>query len=906
MAGHKFVNEGKFTDSKGNDLNYQDILSGLKLYDSTYVKYIGRVCGGSVQSELPVGFSLSKNNLSDDMVITLTCLATEGKDYALTNENYSETYPHFIKDNSTKVEYEDKIVRIYPDKKTGEFVAYLLPEEYKLSIQAGNCHDASRIEGNNSLLNLKGSVVIMTPEVYNEDTVMYNQKQVFALRYSPQVEIVQSNYLGKAKSEYFGEEKVGFNNFEGKMVESTVWSQDKGYTFDLPVFESLKNYYFKINAFEEYQHCEIDSIFERVPTTDAKVTFTNGLAATGLTEEQLKDFPSTIELDTAGYGLYAFKCGEPELTSGIKRISAKFVYGTSGTSINWDNPLGNAAGEAYVLGSHINGADFVTSGPIDMIAVLRDPPGSNSYAYIEKGTTITKNKQLTCSVQNEGDDLMGVGARQTISQVSTAGSPGAQTGTVVPLTEEANKTKHGIYHKEEFHNDYTWSKSVTLTTRYQTSEAPDFVGPDADLFIGNSTNVGIGTTNDILIISREEYEKIKSNVIKTYKLTDDYAMIQQEGINLESHFGTVFAYTRRHISTVVIPELEEIRNNILMESYGKTKEQLQTLANSNKKAYYYTTEDPESEKFGADKTYEQIYPKDKKSYVDTINSLNQSIERWLLALENNDKDKYSANNLIKNFSFESGSNIEYSMQTGVGKTENFYFTIALGYSNDLESTGEFMGALREFHITEKAFTEDGYNWTYDEQQTNTIGFVLADENPDDYFSVDVLYKYDIYDGKDSDPDNFNEDEVVDELKGKGGTFETFIFRTRGGVSSCPYEGEAKTDYWRGKENLVINQATKRLEVPEISIVDGDFREYVPSGEKASFKLSLKNNSEAHKDVYFYIMVDEKSNPNGAVIAIDGTTIGGVKLEYLVPAGQEVFKTLTVEKGTELNYDDLKL
>ncbi|MBR4265909.1 MAG: T9SS type A sorting domain-containing protein [Bacteroidales bacterium] len=911
MNGHTFANEGRFIDSKGNDLNYQDILSGLKLHDSTFVKYVGRICGGSIQSELPVGFSLSKNNLSDELTITLTCLATEGKDYNLTNDKYEKIYPHFVKENSTKVEYDTKTVKIYPDKQTGEFVAYLLPEEYKLNIYAGTCHNADQIEGNNSILNLKGSVILMIPEVSEEnDTVMYNQKQVFTLRYTPQIEVLQSNFLGKAQYKYFGEEKVSFNNFEGNMVESVVWSEDKGYTFDYPVFESLNTYYFTVNAFEEYRHCENSDIFERVPTSDAKVTFTNQLAATGLSEDQMKDYPSTIELDTMGFGLYAFKCGEPELTSGLKTISAKFVYGNSNTSINWDNPLGNPAGQAYVLGSHVNGADFVTAGPIDLIAILRDPPGTNSYSYIEKGTTITKNKQLTVSVINEGDDLMGVGTRTRTSSVNTAGTPATQTGTVTELTDEENKNKHGLYHKEEFHNDYTWSKSVTLTTRYQTSDSPDMVGADADLFIGNSTNVGVGTTNDVVIIPRDEYEQIKSSVIKTYKVTDDYAMIQQEGINLESSFGTVFAYSRRHIAEVVIPQLEEIRNNILIESYGKSKEQLQTLANSSKKAYYYSTVAPEDETFGTDETYQQILPNDKKQYVDTIKSLNQSIDRWLSALERNDKEKIQANNLVKNFSFEGGgSNVEYSMETGVGSTENFYFTIALGYSNDIESDGTFMGVKREFHIQEKAFTEDGYNWTYDEQKTNTIGFVLVDENPDDYFSVDVFHKYADTEEKEKenkDQDSFDEDEVVDELKGTGSTFETFIFRTRGGVSSCPYEGETKADYWKGHENVVIDQATKRLEVPQISIVDGNFREYVPSGDKASFKLSMKNNSEAHKDVYFYVMIDETSNPDGAILAIDGTTIGGQKLQYLVPAGEEVFKTLTVEKGTALNYDDLKL
>jgi hypothetical protein len=38
----------------------------------------------------------------------------------------------------------------------------------------------------------------------------------------------------------------------------------------------------------------------------------------------------------------------------------------------------------------------------------------------------------------------------------------------------------------------------------------------------------------------------------------------------------------------------------------------------------------------------------------------------------------------------------------------------------------------------------------------------------------------------------------------------------------------------------------------------------------------------------------------------GTPIGGGHLEYLVPAGQTLTKTLAVSKGRALNYDNLKL
>ena len=69
--GHTFELDGRICNSDGSDRNYQDIITEIELYDNTKVKYIGRICGGEVQEAYPVGFSLSKNNLANDMKIVL-------------------------------------------------------------------------------------------------------------------------------------------------------------------------------------------------------------------------------------------------------------------------------------------------------------------------------------------------------------------------------------------------------------------------------------------------------------------------------------------------------------------------------------------------------------------------------------------------------------------------------------------------------------------------------------------------------------------------------------------------------------------------------------------------------------------------------------------------------------------
>ena len=62
---HTFVNEGKLQNSYGADLDYQDNMANVRFWDDTRVRVIGRIAGGAVQDTIPLGHSLSKNNLGE-------------------------------------------------------------------------------------------------------------------------------------------------------------------------------------------------------------------------------------------------------------------------------------------------------------------------------------------------------------------------------------------------------------------------------------------------------------------------------------------------------------------------------------------------------------------------------------------------------------------------------------------------------------------------------------------------------------------------------------------------------------------------------------------------------------------------------------------------------------------------
>ena len=140
---HVFANDGKITLSNGSDRDYQAPLAGLKLYDSTTIRFIGRVAGGAVQSDLPLGHSVSKNNLGDDIKIVVQLPETVRSAQSLLPETETgidpqpgeKTVLHLLPANinnsskisKTKVITSTNKIEIVPDAKTGEFVLDMIP-----------------------------------------------------------------------------------------------------------------------------------------------------------------------------------------------------------------------------------------------------------------------------------------------------------------------------------------------------------------------------------------------------------------------------------------------------------------------------------------------------------------------------------------------------------------------------------------------------------------------------------------------------------------------------------------------------------------------------------------------------------------------------------------------------------
>lgn len=924
LANHEFENGGKLTNSDGTDRNYQDDDNGFEIFDVTTVRYIGRVAGGTKQEAFPVGHSLSKNNLADDVRIELTY---QNDAYQMTATKHEETLNHFKgvyakKQYDNRVVYEGNKITIYPNAETGEFFADLIPEKYKINVVVPG-HD--NIPGSGEDLNLSNefakqsevnayvdSISTQGKFVNCSDTVYYNKKQQFIKRYTPSI-IVKEKVKGKLQ-DFFGKKELGISTLDQtKTIKVKTYDPDNAtqpYTLGVPVYEQGQYVTYHITTAEVYEYKDKDGRRKDgvkediVPTPEAKLSFSRGDIAYGTQED--------ITTDEKGEAEWTFQVNNPEMTSALRSAAMDMTYSensesTSSTTINWKGGFdGKGNTKAIVIGAKTLGSDFVTNGPDKVLFVLRDPPGSNSYAYLEKGVTVTSTSTYEGNVTNEGvlNNEAKVGAK-----VITFTGLGAG---VVNENDVKNEFSFGASHSETIGGTDSDTKTMTTTTRFETSSDPQYVGSDGDLFVGYSTNIGVGKTENIAVTTREmylanptEYELFGSVTPES----NEYLLVKTTGLGLSQKYGTMFTYPQVHIEQVLLPKLEDVRNKLLHQQTEGVD--FQAMANNTKKPVYVSklaVDDPNFGKSNNDKVFKGANantPTDGPSYKiyapagqplkeDTIMFLNQSIENWKMQLRNNEEQKVKAE-LMQNHSFQGGASYEYSEEYEVGRSETQRFSILIGaqFTNNFGWTLNGTGMV--LTVDESFTTEHGGEFSTEETARHCKGYVLAEEGSD-YLSVDVCREAGYKDG----------DQYIkykDMKNEEGQTFSTFIFKTRGGATSCPYEGEYKTKYYEPGQH-VIDEATVQMEVPEIT-VEKDFVENVPSGKSAYFTLYLRNNSESQDDNWYNLVIDDGSNPNGAQLLMDGAPIGNGRA-LLVPAGGTLTKTLEVRKGSVMNYDNLRL
>ncbi len=895
-ANHVFVNDGKLVNSFGADLNYQDDMANVRFWDQTTVKVIGKVNGGSVQEARPTGFSLTENNLGDELYIEMELkdYPSEAYDVCTSAEDSVLTEKHYFEDYDNTVTYKRGSVRIDLNKETGEYVAHLYPEAWSItSVFATGYGNLVQDVAENLDLSNSFAEQYSKCDTIPTDSVMYNGMFCYRVDVNPVFECYEvTDSTGATRKAYLGtlSEKQTFYTENGnESVTVYYWDEDsETYNFGAPVYIQGGWYYFMTEAYYPfyYNNDTEGGKLDKVPVTDGTMNYTN----------TFKSENGSIALNEEGRGVYFFQADNVDVTGangGMRDLQVSVNVGSLG------------AGESqtidgFLLGTKSRGTDFVTDGPNRLLYVLRDPPGSNSYAYLQEGTTFTYERtNIENGWYQEGDNLV-----EALFGVSLKISTGVGVETITE-TENQNTLGAVVQHHEEGQDNKTTVDEITTTQTISTSSDPLYVGANGDVLVGYSTNMILSTADDIKIIP-SIYKTGTDEVISSF---DDYLLCKGSAIAVSEKFETTFAYPQIHIEQVIIPQLEEMIYNYLQ--FDLTPEQAQAKADAEGQTVYVSKLSEDDPNFGLPNPgtivpikgeYYDIYfpkslPEDK--WVDQIDSCYNSIQNWINVLKENEEQKVKAfaqsgTDQAKNYSFQAGSNIEESYEYEHQSLNEHVYSFTAGSGVTTELGIEINGLGTHTVINETAGGSGGHNESSGSGTINNYGFVLAEDGDYDYMTVDVINIA----PKDT---IFGPDSEIMDIKQTGADM---VFRLRGGATACPYEGEEYTKYFEPSQHK-LSEGTLQIEQPVIEVSPAEIFN-VPSNNPASFTLTMYNESETQSDVWFTLSLVDSSIPDGAKLSIDGVPLSDGRV-FLVPYGEVLTKTLEVGIGANAyDYEGMQL
>ncbi|MFT5723267.1 MAG: hypothetical protein ACI9JN_000376 [Bacteroidia bacterium] len=223
---------------------------------------------------------------------------------------------------------------------------------------------------------------------------------------------------------------------------------------------------------------------------------------------------------------YEVVAGNPMIAGGGTHPNQKLFYMFA--NVGFLDPLEY---EQWVLvtGAQARDQTFVTRSAGIPFVVLHDPPGDQSYSYVEKGA------EFSSFIRTES---------------VTAGSTGFSGelkvgGGIITL---ATSAKQGAAVDLEIVSGYDSAKNVgtettvTFNERFTTSDAELMTGYPGDVFVGAAFNMVTSLADAIY------YDETARTITR-----DTILFMDPVG------FATTFIYTEDFITTVLIPNLEEIK-----------------------------------------------------------------------------------------------------------------------------------------------------------------------------------------------------------------------------------------------------------------------------------------------------------------------------------------------------------
>jgi len=719
MQGHKFTGGGYYTESGKTKLDFQTDVANTYFYDSTQVTLIGRVAGGHVQGELPLGNSLSTNNLGDSLKIVLTLegdnrswLVFDNTNRSLTTREASYTHKkHGQMDKntySTRVHTERHRMVVYPDKLTGEYEVKLPPVKWKIQQITAEGYATLFQDGETSdVIDLTDSLTLHSDTLKGNwtsrggvhlDSVVVEYHAKYSRIYHSPV-LLEYKQQGFDNFSYFGEKNFNYQPIKGVKEKIPVayavrkegWpvgrkdSMEARYTFGHPVFCTDRGYGLTLSAIERYYYNnnpKSDTI-DVVKLNGGFVSIRNGLMG----GTQL----DTLSLDSLGEGNYTLRANRtPYLLSGNDALcTVTFTMERDGTTFEGE-PL---RGYVFCAQTATGAQDLVSINQPILVDILRDPPGGGSSAKLSKGSTLKLAYQMDMAWKGGISLGINAGSGQDFYTGLWLGvGGGGNYGQIGHASGVFNTSVDVVFSGT---GQRAFSYTMTANEDISTDAGSTMVGAIADLYMGLETNVFVRPAVAIQAINDSAFAasagalaagrmvEIASGRDENDKL---FHLVRSEVLLPGQAVKSAFVHSQNYIVNQLIPGLvEECRSQM----YTGTLENAKAEANRrNQRIYLSLVPETDEERFGVVNTNAKGYvyhttgtykaddaDLSKMNYVivlpdgdngttqtDTIHAICNTIGEWVNMIARNEKEKLgvSDGDRMKNFDIDGGATLSYS------------------------------------------------------------------------------------------------------------------------------------------------------------------------------------------------------------------------------------------------------
>ena len=891
--------------------------------DSTLVNVTGRVNGGFSDKDAPVGFGLSKNRIGQaTLKLSLGRTAQSSFNYitdahgrgtfgttkidvksATTNINSTAWRAAGTADDNTETHY----IYIKTDPKTGEFSAMLPPLKYQVdAISFDNDTEAkyNNLDFFTQNLPLIDATRAKDEELKQDSLVeegqptkyfKYSAKMIRQLRVEPSISVEQSGMKNGA----FGIDSIEVVREGGarEKLEVVKYDGDKyTYNFGYPLFQQGDDYEMTVSVAEKYYNVDTKETVDEIPQ-DAQINITNeGSVSASIVLRDTVARNTTMQASTIwkvpsqaaapsehGHVKYTWTAGYPNLTGEFLRNLYISVTVDKGRTTPWKAPNSKKPTDnsmpMIVLGSIVTGTNFVSGGPDHVDMILRRPPGSTSYAQL---ATDTIYSDLKTTEEHSYSKTMGGTYVSTVPKLKQQiGVPGATKELEINTVLDENLKAGSL---NDTANDSITGYTYTVSQAMKTPSSDTYTQNNGDTYIGRATNTLFG----------------KGFAVGLFKQKDgSYAVDRKSSVCTSKHFGTTFVYSQQYVEDVLIPNWRLIRNNFLTY-VDDTKDDTKAKKVPGK-VMYYTSLDKNDPKFGTNNndldvwtqaeidatncrpSYRRVDGMDDNdlNITDSVEWCNKQIKMWQDVIAQNEKDKLTAFDddemKLGNFSIAGGTMVSQSHKNS--RTMNYHETTKDESVLSSETHGGLLVDNLGMYIIVVHESQSGTSktTTNDSTFTRTVNWQMSDAEPTTALSVDVF----------ESPKNWGP-----------------IFRTRGGQTSNPYEDATYTKYYQ--KGTKLDEATMRVEKPELRVDGASTATNVPTGGQAIFNLELINASETDNVCTYVLAVNEKSNENGAILTVDGNILSNGKDGRAVKMkAKETIKKQLVVQQSDRNITDYK-